>query len=369
MKILFIGDYSNLHACLARELRRRGHEATVMSDRCGYMDTHSDIYIKREPGIAGGLKYLYRLYSLLPELKGYDVVQLINSNFLSLRPGKIKYFFQRLKEDNGSMFLTLAGNDYYFVKACADAEMFRFSEFKAGAEPTEFLKENSSHMYGWISDLNRRWSEYLYEEIDGAMSVLPEYDMAARPVLGDRLAFTNLPVDLESLPWAPLDAEAPLKLFVGMRGGMEVQKGTAQLLSIAKELQHEMPGKVIAQCVRNLSLRDYISEMSHAHIVLDQLYSYSPATNALQAMALGRVAASGGQPEYYEYIGNPSERPIISLSPLDTDIKERLRAYALDPSPLIEMGIEGRRLVEKHNAVSVVADRFLSHWQKIISSR
>ena len=49
--------------------------------------------------------------------------------------------------------------------------------------------------------------------------------------------------------------------------------------------------------------------MRQSHLLLDQLYSYSPATNALQAMAMGVVAASGAQPEYYEYIGNPAERP------------------------------------------------------------
>ncbi len=364
MKILFIGDYSNLHACLAAELRRRGHEVTVMSDGCGHMKTRADIYIERKPGIAGGMRYLYRLFSLLPSLKGYDVVQLINSNFLSLRPGKIKYFFDALKGENGSMFLTLAGNDYYFVKACAQGEIFRFSEFMAGDKPTEFHRMNPSRLYGWISEANRRWSEYLYEKIDGAMSVLPEYDMAARGVLGERLHFTNLPVDLASLPWTELDTEGPLRLFVGIRGGMELQKGTGRLLEIARKLEREMPGKVTAQCARDLTLTEYLRLMRQSHVVLDQLYSYSPATNALQAMALGRVAASGAQPEYYSYIGDPEERPVISLSPLDGDIEERLRAFAADPEPLREMGRQGRRLVERHNDVRIVADRFLDVWNQ-----
>ena len=48
MKILFIGDYSNLHACLAKEIRRKGHQAVVMSDRCGHMQTETDIFIDRK---------------------------------------------------------------------------------------------------------------------------------------------------------------------------------------------------------------------------------------------------------------------------------------------------------------------------------
>lgn len=370
MKILFIGDYSNLHACLAAELRRRGNTVTVMSDRGGYMHTHSDIFIEREPGPIGGAKYLYKLFNILPKLKGYDVVQLINPTFLSLRPGKIKYFFDFIKGENNSVHLTLAGNDYFFVKACADAELFRFSEFKVGKSGTEFLDSNPEFMYDWISASNRRWCEYLYEKIDGAISVLPEYDMAARPILGKRLTFTNLPVDLSTLPFSPLTVDGPLRLFIGMKGGMEVRKGTARLLQMAKDLERDLPGKVIAECVRNLPLAEYLQRMRQAHIVLDQLYSYSPATNALQAMAFGKVAASGGQPEYYEYIGNPAARPVFSLeptadnrNPVGEETVCRLRELAADPSPLFEMSKEGRKLVERNNDVKTVADRCLAHWR------
>ncbi len=369
MRILFFGDYSNLHACLARELKKRGHKVSVMSDRCTYMNTHSDIYIERKPGFTGALAYLYRLFSLLPHLADYDVVQLINPNFLSLRPGKIKYFFDRLKAQNRSMFLTLAGDDYFFVKECVDGKMFRFSEFKVGDKPTDFHNADPAHTEGWISNTNRVWNSYLYENIDGAMSVLPEYDMAARPILGDRLAFTNLPVEISSLPFSPLEIDGPLKIFIGMRGGMEIQKGTAHMLTIAKDLETEMPGRVKVEVARNLSLKDYLERMGNSHLVLDQLYSYSPATNALQAMALGRVAGSGAEPEYYGYIGNPEKRPVFHLSPLIHDLKGRLRDLALDPSPMFEMSREGRKLVERHNDVAVVADRFLCHWNNILTSK
>ena len=364
MKILFIGDYSNLHATIADELRRKGHEATVLSDKGGYLQTHADIFLKREPGIKGSLSYLYRLFSLLPELKGYDALQLINPNFLNLRPGKIKYFFDKIKGQNGSVWLTLAGNDYYFVKACNDPRIFRFSEFKEGDRLTEFASTNPAHFYGWMNNANRKLSEHIFEKIDGAMSVLPEYDMAARPYLGDRLKFTNLPVNLANLPFSPLEIEGPIKVFVGMRGGMEIQKGTARLLASARELEREMPEKIQVESVRNLPLAEYLQKMKESHIVLDQLYSYSPATNALQAMAMGRVAASGGQPEFYEYIGNPEYRPVISLSPFEPDIKERLSEFAADPTPLFKMSRQGRTLVEKNNDVSVVTDKFIEHWKR-----
>ena len=363
MRILFVGDYSNLHATLAAEIKRLGHEVDVLSDRCRYMDTHSDIYLKRLPGFKGSIKYLYDLFSILPSLKDYDAVQLINPNFFSLRPGKIKYFFQRLKEQNNKIFLTLAGNDYYFCKACYDAKIFRFSEFKIGNKFTEFHTATPERLYGWISHDNNKWNQYLYENIDGAMAVLPEYDMVARPILGDKVAFTNLPIDFSSLPQPIYSANMPVKIFIGMRSGMEIQKGTKKLLGMAKELEKNHPGKIIVEKVSDLPLSTYLDRMNNSHIVLDQLYAYSPAMNALYAMALGKVAATGAQPEYYEYIGNPETKPIFSLSPLDTDIEERILELAAHPEHIISLGKESRELVKANNDSKIVAAKFLHHWE------
>lgn len=364
MKILFIGDYSNMHATLATQLRRMGHQADVMSDRCGYLDSHTDIFLERKKGIFGGVKYLFDLFSLLPRIKGYDAVQLINSNFLKLRPGKLKYFFDRIKEQNGKIFLSLAGNDYFFVKACNDARMFRFSEFRIGDKPTEFLDAKPNHMYGWISNINKDWSHYLYEKIDGAMSVLPEYDMAAREILGDKLTFTNLPIDLRVLDYSPLEKDGPLRLFIGIREGMEIQKGTKMLLTKARNLEKDFPGKVEVTTVSNLPLKTYLNEMRKSDIVLDQFYSYSPAMNALYAMAQGRVAASGAQPEYYDYLGNDYDRPIIPLSPTDSPFEQQLIRFIDKREELFTMSRNGRRLVEEQNDAKLVAQKFLEAYEK-----
>ena len=364
MKILFLGDYSNLHACLATELRRRGHEVTVVSDGCGYMESTTDILLSRKEGFFGKFSYLWDIFSVLPDLRGYDVVQLINPNFLYLRPGKIKYFFDRIRRQNGAVYLTLCSNDFYFAKACADGKLFRYSDFKVGERPTEYYKESPWRLDGWLAAPNKNWHTYLYEHLAGAMSVLPEYDMAARPVLGDKVTFTNLPIDLSTLPYTPLDIQGPLRIFIGIRGGKEIQKGTAYMLSVAKELERELPDKVVVESVRNLSLKEYIARMKESHIVLDQYYAYSPATNALQAMALGKVAGTGAQPEYYDFINHHSSRPIFSLSPFEPSLKDRLRSIILDPTPLAEMAAEGRKIVEQHNDVKIVAQRFLDAWNR-----
>lgn len=369
MKILFLGDYSNLHACLAKELRRRGHEVTVVSDRGTYMRTDADVELRRKPGMPGAIAYLWKIMASLPSWKGYDAVQLINPGFLKLRCGKLRIIFDILKKNNRSVFLTMCGDDHFFVKDCVEGKLFRFSEYRIGNEKTDMVKSDPWREQGWLLDEHRRYTRHLYDSIDGAMSVLPEYDMSARLHMDpEKLAFTNLPVELDCLPYEKMDdIRGRIRILVGIRGGMEVQKGTAHLLELCREVEKEMPEKIEVKTVSNLSLSDYIEELKRSHIVIDQLYSYSPATNALQAMALGRVAATGGQDEYYEYL-RESTRPVLCLSPdkSDDEIKLMIKKLASDPDRLKQMSEEGRRIVESHNDVRIVADRYESHWKKCL---
>ena len=87
-------------------------------------------------------------------------------------------------------------------------------------------------------------------------------------------------------------------------------------------------------------------------------------------MALGKIAASGGQPEFYEYIGE-NEQPVFCLSPLEDDetIKNRLKELILNPDRMRKMSEQGRRLVEKHNDVRKIATLFEKHWEKHIKGR
>lgn len=371
MRILMLGDYSNLHACLAAELRKRGNEVTLVSDRGGYMRTDADMELSRHPGAIGSFRYLYRVMATLPSWTGYDVVQLINPQFLHLKPSKLRVIFDILKKNNRSVFLTLCGNDHFFVKDATEAELFRFSEFRIGSNPAPLVLADPSRESGWLSASHASYTRHLYDNIDGAMSVLPEYDMSARRHMdSQKVLFTNLPVNLEHLPYSEMKPEASVKILVGMRGNMEIQKGTARLLEICRALSHEMPGECEVKAVCNLPLSEYLRELAGSHIVIDQLYSYSPATNALQTMALGRITASGAQPEYYDYIGETS-RPIFCLSPLEDneEIKSRLKNLILNKETMIKMAHEGRKLVERHNDVKTIAPLFEEHWNKIIFRR
>ena len=89
MKILLLGEYSNVHATLAEGLRCLGHESTVVSNGDFWKDYPRDIDISRKEGRAGGIALMARLVSLLPRLRGYDVVQWIDPMFVAQRDERL----------------------------------------------------------------------------------------------------------------------------------------------------------------------------------------------------------------------------------------------------------------------------------------
>lgn len=56
MKILLLGEYSNVHATLARGLRNLGHEVTVVSNGDFWKDYPRDIDVSRKSGPFSGVR-------------------------------------------------------------------------------------------------------------------------------------------------------------------------------------------------------------------------------------------------------------------------------------------------------------------------
>lgn len=368
MKILFIGDYSGFHASFAIELRRRGHDITIVSDGSGCMSTTRDIDITRGPGKLGGIRYLYKLFSVLPQLKGFDIVQIIAPIFLNLRPGKNVWFFRQLRQNNGSIFLSLAGNDSHYVEACVRGNLLRYSEFRIGIAPTRYAIENQSAEREWLTPVMRDYCRYIYDNVEGAVSCLYEYHIAAESEFGEKLGYTGIPIDLSNIPITIPRLDGKINIFTGIKEGREIFKGTDRLLSAVRKAEKIAPQLIHTEIVKNLPYQEYLKRMSDSHIVLDQLYSYTPAKNALEAMALGKTVVSGAEPEYYNFIGEDSLHPIINAVPGEEDtLATTLATLAKNPEELSKHAIDGRAFVEKHNSVKIVTDRLLAHWKKILS--
>lgn len=97
MKILLIGEYSNVHNTLARGLRELGHTVTVISNGDFWKNYPRDIDVSRRPGKLGGVLLLAKIYALLPRMRGYDIVQFINPLFFELKAKRLYRIFKYLQ--------------------------------------------------------------------------------------------------------------------------------------------------------------------------------------------------------------------------------------------------------------------------------
>lgn len=368
MRILLLGDASNCHRALAEGLRRVGHDVTVMSAGSGWMRTERDIDISRRPGLLGGIRLAGRLLtSLHSELRDYDVVSIHNPGFLHLRPQLTQYFFDRLMGENRSVFLTALGTDAAYIDMCADpASPIKYNEWRLADRPGPLMLRRPELWRQWHNTALRRLHEHVYERIDGAVSVLYEYHVAMSRVLPPEMtAYGGIPIDTRSLaPVVIPENPGKVRLFLGRHAGREAEKGTDLLEQAARAAIARRPGRAELVVVENRPYAEYISLLRSAHVVLDQAYSYTPATNALLAMAQGLNAVSGGEEDYYRFIGEAEMRPIINASPDLGSLTDTLEAVITSPEKIAERGRESRQFVMKHNDTDVVAARFLDFWQQ-----
>ena len=374
MKILFAGDASNLHNCLAQQLRQMGHEATVASDGSRWMNTHRDINLLRRPGKLGALRYLMDIKRALPQMTGYDIVEIASPIFLRLKPHRVARVFDYLKANNTRIVLSALATDVVYYDACHDGHTFRYSDYMLGDEPSPYVGSSeyiANQQDNWHQPFMREHSDHILEGIDGAVACLYEYYAAYRPVLGDRVAYGGIPIDTQSLEFRPL-TEAPdkVRLFIGIQRDRHVIKGTDKMLAAMKRVHDRYPGITELEVVENLPYDEYTRRMRNSHVILDQLYSYTPGTNALIAMAQGLVAVSGAEQEYYDLIGEKANMPIINVSPLvEGDIDHKLSWIVEHRDQLPQMARASRAFVEKHNAAPVVAQRYLDFWKSLLATQ
>ena len=360
-----------MHNCLAQELRCLGHEVTVASDGSRWMNTGRDINLLRRPGLLGTLRYVYDIQRALPKMTGYDIVQIASPIFLRLRPHRNARVFDYLKAHNRRMVLSALGTDMVYYDACHDGHTFRYSDYRLGDEPSPYVGSSeyiAQQQDNWKQPFMREHSDHILAGIDGVVACLYEYYAAYQPLMGDRVAYAGIPIDTASLDFRPLEA-APdkVRLFIGIQRDRHVIKGTDRLLAAMKRVHDRYPGLTELEVVENLPYDEYTRRMRASHVILDQLYSYTPGTNALIAMAQGLVAVSGAEPEYYDLIGETVNQPIVNVSPLvEGDIDHKLSWLVEHRDQLPQMSRASRIFVEKHNAAPVVAQRYLDYWNQLL---
>lgn len=374
MKILLLGDYSNVHATLALGLRALGHKVTLASDGDTWKNYPRDIDLKRPSlGKLPSIVYFLRLLRTFRQFKNYDVVQLINPCFLPLKAERIRPFYHFLRRHNRKVFLGAFGMDHYWVEAGLDCKTFRYSDFNIGNKVRKSV-DNEIWIRDWLYGEKGKLNKEIAENCDGIVSGLYEYDAAYRPHFGDKVRFIPFPIRLDnemaignSCSTKIFTSESKVRFFIGIQKHRHAYKGTDVMLRALERLKANYSTEVEYVKAENVPFAKYVQLLASSDVLLDQLYSYTPAMNALQAMAQGLVVVGGGEPENYEILGEPELRPIINVLPSQESVYEQLEWLVLNKGKISTLSLQSRKYIEKHHEYIKVAQRYLEFWTSNMS--
>jgi len=367
MRILLLGEYSNVHATLAEGLRQLGHQVTVVSNGDFWKDYPRDIDVSRSDGPLAGPRLMLRLYMLLPRLRGYDVVQLINPMFFELKAERLFWFYNYLKKHNKKVVLGAFGMDWYWVHTCSELKPLRYSDFNFGdTKRTDEAAQKEYH--DWLGTAKERLNKLIAQDCDAIITCLYEYDVCYRPCFPDKTTFIPLPIRLPETFSTTQCKRSKVSLFIGISRGRSAYKGTDIMLQAAKDLLTKYAHRMKLNVAEGVPFEQYKEMMDGSDAILDQLYSYTPSMNPLLAMSKGIICVGGGEPENYEILGETQLRPIINVQPNYESVYHELEQLILHPERIPLLKTQSREYVSRHHDYLKVARQYEQLYKKLLTA-
>ena len=362
MKILLVGEYSNVHATLAEGLRVLGHEVTVISNGDFFKNYPRDIDVTRHDGKLGGIRLITQLYTLLPKMRGYDVVQLINPMFFELKAERLFWFYRYLRKHNKQIFLGAFGMDWYWVHSCINEKPLRYSDFNFGATLRNDA-EAINYQREWLGTTKEQLNKMIAQDCDGIIAGLYEYWVCYHPAFPHKTTYIPFPIKMPHIINTERADDTKVVVFIGINRERSAYKGTDIMLKAAQAIAKKYPDKIQLNIVESVPFAEYSRIMEGSDAILDQLYAYTPSMNPLLAMSKGIICIGGGEPENYEIINETELRPIINVEPTYDSVYHELERLILNPNRIVELKKQSIAYVKKHHDYLKVAQQYLDFWK------
>lgn len=384
MRILLFGEYSNVHHTLCEALRRAGHEVLLISDGDGWKNYPRDIDLRRHrPGPLGSLGYLWQLLKLLSRLRGYDVVQIINPIFLDVKPRWNRWLFRYLKSHNRKVSVGCFGDDYYVISRMQDDRYLSYTDFYAAGRVIDH-EVNRRRVAAWIHSPKAELTQYIMAQADCLVACLYEYyRVYDTPEFRDRLHYVALPIQIANalktesagdcsiacIATAKVEAKtsssAKVKILFAAQKQRGQMKGTDQLEPLFDRLAREYPERIQLTKIVSVPFAEYQRLVSEADVIVDQLYSFTPAMAALESLGQGKIVISGYEPEYRQFIGAEEESGIINLRPFEDEKNYRILFETLtNDTKIAQLKQSSQAFVRKYHDADVVAKEYIRIWQQ-----
>lgn len=362
MKILLLGEYSGLHWNLAQGLKTLGHSVTVVSDGDGFKNYPRNIdFALRGDTMTNKIQCASTIIKNLKHLRGYDIVQIINPIFTRIHPLNI-HIYRYLRKHNKKIFLGAFGDDYFYVKMCLENRKLRYSEFFINGRSNP-MQSNKDLTTAWVDSYRKKNNIEIANTCDGIIACLYEYYIAYEDEYKEKLTYIPLPINLSEVLYKEID-KAPeiVKFFIGINKLRAETKGSNLLYEALLAIKEKYPNESEIIKVESVPFAEYTELLDSSHVVLDQIYSYSPAMNGLLALAKAKILVGGGESEMYQMLHEKENQPIINVQPTTESIYNQLELIIKNKEKLPILSKDSRAFAETHFDHIEVAMQYISVW-------
>ena len=377
MKILLIGEYSNLHNSLKQGLQKNGFEVTLLSTGDGFKNFDSDILIKSSLFENKFLKFIAKLIERLigvslneieifiktifkiNKLKGFDIVQLINERAFGTSPKLEKTLLKYIFKNNKKVFLLACGVDTVSIKYASEKK-FRYSILSPFFK-NKNLKKEFKHTTKYLNSNYLMLGEYVRDNVMGIISSDLDYHIPYEN-FNKYLGMIPNPINIDKLKKSEINEKNKIFILHAINSKNKIKKGNEffekSLILIEEKYKNKV--KIVKTIDRPYS--EHIINVIECDILLDQVYAYDQGYNALEAMALGKVVLTGAEKEWVEFYNIKEDSVAINALPDISKIVEKLSWLIENPLQLKSISKNARKFIEEHHDYKKIANKYLKTW-------
>lgn len=378
MRILLIGEYSKLHNSLKQGLIANNQEVLLVADGDGFKNYPSDLSFKAKFFDHNYLYYfriaIYKLttidvlkiekfirfYLLLPKLKNFDVIQLINEQSIVTYPKWEIYFLKKLLKNNKKLFLLSCGEDFYSLS------YYKFQNPRYSILTPYFQnpKEKAyKHTFRYLEKPHLPLSQFIYENCNGIIASDLDY---VAPLLNNPkyLGLIPNPINYKDLDYQPMEITDKIVILLGINPLSYIKKGIKFFEEALKIIQKKYPNQVEIVITKNLPYQDYCKQVKKAHILLDQIFAFDQGYNALESMAQGKVVFTGAEIEFLEHYNLETNQVGINALPDVNSIVNELSNLIENPKKILEISKNARNFIIQQHDYEKIAREYLKKWEE-----
>ena len=379
MKILLLGEYSNLHNSLKQALTKMGHEVLLVGNGDGFKNYETDILIKSHLSDYLLFKLMARLFmrifkinifeieiyvrskKIVNKLRGFDVVQLINENSFKTSPLFEIKLLKQIFKNNNNVFLLSCGVDSVSVKY-AMSKKLKYSILTPLFEDAS-LEKKFEPILKYDRENFLALGKFVQENVNGIISSDLDYHI---PYLNKKkyLGMIPNPINTQKIKYYGINKSKKISILHAINSNNKIKKGNRFFEEALQIIEKKFKGKINVITTYDLPYKEHLENLKKCDILLDMVYAYDQGYNALEAMAMGKIVFTGAEDEWLKLYNIKEDTVVINAEPNTIRVVEKLVWLIENPKMLKSISINARKFIEKNHDFKKITTKYIKTWEE-----